>query len=54
MANRVIRGKQYNDIIKAIEYNIPMTKPQTLLNGYISQSDEIDFSTYKSVEGVDI
>lgn len=54
MANRVIRGKQYNDIIKAIGYNIPITKPQTLLNGYISQSDEIDFSTYKSVEGVDV
>jgi hypothetical protein len=36
-------------------YNVAMTIPVALGSaGYISQSDEIDFSTYKSVEGVDV
>ena len=36
-------------------YSVVMTIPVALGSaGYISQSDEIDFSTYKSVEGVDV
>lgn len=36
-------------------YSVAMTIPVALGSaGYISQSDEIDFSTYKSVEGVDV
>lgn len=55
MANRVIRGNQYPDIIKVADYNIPMTIPVALGDsGYISESDYIDFDNYKSVEAVNI
>ena len=37
------------------DYDVPMSIPVALGSaGYISQSDEIDFSVYKSVEGVDV
>ena len=37
------------------DYDVAMTIPTALGSaGYISQSDEIDFSVYKNVEGVDV